>query len=85
MTMDYAGMLFGFGFITLVTVVVTVFLSQYFKTAQTKAMNSREIARDAEYRKLAEESIVVQKKISEDLADLRERVASMEKMIREVD
>ncbi|KAA0566527.1 hypothetical protein ACQCWA_22820 [Rossellomorea aquimaris] len=85
MTMDYAGMLFAFGMILLFTVVGVVIVTQFFKNSRAKSMNSREIARDEEYRKLAEESILVQKKMSEDLTDLRERVASMEKMIREVE
>lgn len=41
-----------------------------------------DIARDEAYRKLAEEAVPVQKKLEENLADLRVRVASMEKMLR---
>lgn len=85
MNMEFAGMLFAFGIILLITLAGIILVTQIFKNSRAKSLNSHEIARDEEYRKLAEESVLVQKKMSEDLADLRERVASMEKMIREVD
>jgi uncharacterized membrane protein len=79
----------GMGFVlfilTLITVIVVVVAWQYLKNVRVKIMSTAEIARDEAYRKLAEETVAVQKKIEEDLADLRVRVASMEKMLREIE
>jgi len=79
------GMIFVFGIFLLITIVVVVVISQALKNARAKAMNMAEIARDEAYRKLAEEAISVQKKISEDMSDLRIRVAAIEKILREVE
>jgi len=79
----------GMGFVlfilTLITIIAVVVISQYLKNVRVKIMSKAEIARDEAYRKLAEEAVAVQKKIEEDLADLRLRVASMEKMLREIE
>ncbi|MGI6492033.1 MAG: hypothetical protein GX949_03295 [Peptococcaceae bacterium] len=79
----------GMGFVlvilTLITIIAVVVISQYLKNVRVKIMSAAEIARDEAYRKLAEENVAVQKKIQEDLADLRVRVASMEKMLREIE
>ncbi|WP_157057709.1 hypothetical protein [Calditerricola satsumensis] len=48
-------------------------------------MSQAAIARDEAYRKLAEEAISLQRKRSEDLSDLRNRVAEIERMLREVE
>jgi hypothetical protein len=71
--------------LTLITIIAVVVISQYLKNVRVKIMSAAEIARDEAYRKLAEENVAVQKKIQEDLADLRVRVASMEKMLREIE
>lgn len=85
MTQEYAGMLMGFGTLILFTAIIIVVVIQIFKTMQLRILESSEIARDEAYRKLSEGSIEVQKKMSEDISDLRERVASMEKMLSEVE
>lgn len=52
---------------------------------QAKLMSQAAIARDEAYRKLAEEAISLQRKRSEDLSDPRNRVAEIERMLREVE
>ena len=51
-----------------------------------------EIARDEAYRKLAEEAVSVQRKMVEEqqkmvnvLAEMKERINAMERMLREID
>ena len=79
----------GMGFVlvilSLITIVAVVVISQLLKTVRAKTVSMSEIARDEAYRKLAEEAVSTQRKISEDLSDLRTRIVSMEKMLREVD
>lgn len=76
----------GMIFILVLLVPLAVVLAwQGFRTYQIKITSKAEIARDEAYRKLAEEAVAVQRKISEDLADLRARVASIEKMLREIE
>jgi type VI protein secretion system component VasK len=41
-------------------------------------------SRDRAYQQLAEEAVATQRQAAADLADLRERVASIEKLLREV-
>ncbi|AEG59645.1 hypothetical protein [Desulforamulus ruminis] len=83
------GVIFGIGgmiFVLVIIVPLTVVLVwQGFKTWQMRTMSRVEIARDEAYRKLAEEAISVQQKMAGDLSDLRIRVTSIEKMLREVD
>ncbi|TYO94832.1 hypothetical protein [Desulfallas thermosapovorans] len=76
----------GMIFILVLLVPLAVVLAwQGFRTYQIKITSKAEIARDEAYRKLAEEAVAVQRKISDDLADLRARVASIEKMLREIE
>jgi len=85
MNMHYAGMWFALAMSLMITVFIVVLIQQIFKYSQTKLMSQAEIARDEAYRKLAEEAVAVQRKISEDLADLRNRVEAIERMLREVE
>ncbi|MCG0313403.1 MAG: hypothetical protein L5657_01920 [Calditerricola sp.] len=85
MNMHYAGMWFALAMNLMITVVIVVLIWQIFKYRQTKLMSQAEIARDEAYRKLAEEAVAVQRKISEELADLRNRVEAIERMLREVE
>jgi len=82
---EYAGMLFVLVILTLVTIIAVVVIKQALKTARAKTISMAQIAREEAYRKLAEEAISLQKKISEDLSDMRTRIVSIEKMLREVD
>lgn len=85
MNMHYAGMWFALAMSLMITVFIVVLIWQIFKYRQTKLMSQAEIARDEAYHKLAEEAVAVQRKISEDLADLRNRVEAIERMLREVE
>ena len=81
------GMIFVLGLLALITVLIVVFIWQVFATSRARASAAREEA----YQKLAERSVEAQErtageqqKISEDLSDLRARVAAIEKLLREV-
>jgi Na+-transporting methylmalonyl-CoA/oxaloacetate decarboxylase gamma subunit len=86
----------GMGFVlvilTLITIIAVVVISQALKTARAKTVSMAEIARDEAYRKLAEEAVSVQRKMAEDqqkivnvLAEMKERINAMERMLREID
>ena len=86
----------GMGFVlvilTLITIIAVVIITQVLKTQRAKDQNMAEIARDEAYRKLAEEAISAQRKISEeqeklagDLSLMKEQIISMEKMLREIE
>lgn len=86
----------GMGFVlvilALITIITVVVVSQALKTQRTKTMSMAEIAWDEAYRKLAEEAVSVQRKITgeqqkivSDLSEMKERIISMEKMLREVE
>ena len=86
MNEDVISQIGGMVFVLILLVpLAVVVVWQCFRTLQTRMTSREEIARDEAYRKLAEEAILVQKKISEDLSDLRVRVASIEKMLREIE
>ncbi len=81
------GMIFVLGLLALITVLIVVFIWQIFATSRARASAAREEA----YQKLADRSVEAQErtageqqKISEDLGDLRARVAAIEKLLREV-
>jgi Zn-dependent alcohol dehydrogenase len=86
----------GMGFVlvilTLITIIAVVVISQALKTARAKTVGMAEITRDEAYRKLAEEAVSVQRKMAEDqqkivnvLAEMKERINAMERMLREID
>lgn len=83
--MEFAGMGFVLVILSLITIIAVVIITQVLKTARAKTMSMAEITRDEMYRKLSEEAVSVHQKIAEDLSDMRARIASMEKMLREVD
>ncbi|MEL7567801.1 MAG: hypothetical protein AAGU27_23390 [Dehalobacterium sp.] len=85
MNNEFAGMSFALVILILVTIVAVILIWQLFKSWQIKMASRAEIARDEAYRKLAEEAVSVQKKIGEDLSDLRTRIESIEKILREVE
>jgi len=85
MSMANAGMLFSFGVLVLIAALLIVVIWNVFKIARAKIVTQSEIAQGENYRKLAEEAVAVQKQIAEDLAILKKRVESMEKMLREVE
>ena len=79
------GMAFVLVILALITIIAVVAISQVLKNTRAKTISMTEIARDEAYRKLAEEAVSIQQKMAEELADLRVRIASMEKMLREVE
>ncbi|NLU47066.1 MAG: hypothetical protein GXX02_03680 [Syntrophomonadaceae bacterium] len=86
----------GMGFVlfilTLITIIAVVAVSQIFKTVRAKADSMAQVTRDEAYRKLAEESISYQKhmtennkQIAQDISELKDRINSIEKMLREIE
>jgi uncharacterized membrane protein len=83
--------IFILGIVAAVAVVLVVAMWQIFSVARTDTKARAELARDDAYRTLAREATAAQQaiadeqhKIARDLADLRERMVSVEKMMREV-
>lgn len=79
--MAVPGMWFAFGLLMLITVILVVVIWQLFATRRAHAA----LTRDEAYKKLAEQATEAQRKSAEDLADLRERVIRIEKMLKEVE
>ena len=91
MNQDMIGYGFALVILCLVAVAVVVIILQVFQNSRTKIATAAEIARDEAYRKLAEEAINVQRKtaddqqkITRDIYEMKERINSIEKMLREV-
>lgn len=91
MNQDMIGYGFALVILCLVTVMLVVIIYQVFKNWRAKIATAAEIARDEAYRKLAEEAITVQRKTAEDqqkitrdISEMKERINSIEKMLREV-
>ena len=77
--------------ITIVALVISLFIWQIFRTRQTQMMSEARVAESTAYRTLAEEATAAQHRTAEELehlresvADLRTRVASIERMLAEV-
>lgn len=86
MNSEVWGMMFVFGLLVLLTVLIVVVVWQVFATQRAKLS----VDRKEEYRKLAERSTAAQQitaeeqqKISKDLGDLRTWVSATEKLLRE--
>ncbi len=91
MIFDLVGMGSALLVLCLVTVVFVVIISQVFKNRRAKIATAAEIAQNEAYRNLAEEAITVQRKTAEDqqkitrdISEMKERINSIEKMLREV-
>lgn len=82
------GLVFGFGVLVLGTILLVVILIQGGSFQRAKIAR-REQAADREliarYEELTEATSTAQQQTAEDLADVRRRVAEIERMIREVD
>jgi len=92
MSIEIAGMGFVLVILSLITIILVVIIWQALKTERSKTLSKAMLARDEAYRKLAEETAAAQKKMledhrrmAEDLADMRQRIVSIEKMLREVE
>lgn len=75
------GMWFAFGLMLLFTIILVVVIWQLFATRRAHAV----LARDEAYRKLAEQVAESQQQTAKDLAELKERVASIEQVLKEVE
>lgn len=82
------GMFFTIALLVLITVVIVVVIWQSFVTKRARMSVEREEA----YRKLAEQATAVQQKtamveekITEGVEELRTRVATIEKLLRDVE
>ena len=76
----------------IVFVVAIVAIWQAFKTWQSRIATRGLVAQDEAYRKLAEEATAAQRKIAdeqrrmaEDLAEVRSRLAAIEKLLHDVE
>lgn len=84
--------IYGFTFLVAGLILILMLAWQMFKTRQTRITSRAEIARDEAYRKLAEEAILAQQKMTEnqgkmvkELSELRVRITSIEKVLHEVE
>jgi D-arabinose 1-dehydrogenase-like Zn-dependent alcohol dehydrogenase len=86
----------GMGFVliilALITILAAIIVSQALKTSRAKMASMAQVTRDEAYRKLAEEAVSAQQKMAEDqhqmaldIADMKERIAAIEKMLREIE
>ncbi|KQZ16547.1 MULTISPECIES: hypothetical protein [Streptomyces] len=69
------------GAFTLVTVVITVIIWQFGANWRAKAV----LAREEEYRKLAEQSLEAQQQTERQLAGIQTRMESLERILKEVE
>jgi hypothetical protein len=90
--MTQADTAFGLAGMVFTLVLAVVVLWQGFKTWQIQTTSRAYIARSEEYLRLAQEATAVQRKVVEhqerligDLAELRDRVTAIEKLLREVE
>jgi len=79
----------GMGFVliilALITILAAIIVSQVLKTTRAKMASMAQVTRDEAYRKLAEEAVSAQQKMALDIADMKERIAAIEKMLREIE
>jgi Flp pilus assembly protein TadB len=88
----WGSVFFVLGVMAITALVATVLIWQIFRTRQATIESRARIAQEEAYRRLAEEMTSVQKRtaseldqLTEGVADLRVRVASIERMLREVE
>ena len=81
MNTAHAGMLFVFGVLLLITAVIIAGIIWGASTTKAKAS----AAREANYRELAEKTSVDSAEIKASLSELKGRVASIERLLKEVE
>ena len=88
----WGSVLFTLGMMAIFAVVASILIWQVFRTRQATIESRAQIAREEAYRRLAEESVSVQNRtaaelaqLTEGMADLRVRIATIERMLREVE
>jgi hypothetical protein len=87
----WGSVIFIITIIVIVALVVSLLIWQIFRTRQTRMMSDARVAEANAYRTLAEEAASAQSRtaaelasLSETVTDLRNRVASIERMLAEV-
>jgi len=87
----WGSVIFVLSLIAIVALVASLLIWQLFRTRQTKMMSDARVAEANAYKLLAEESAAAQNRTAAELAtlsdtvsDLRNRVASIERMLAEV-
>jgi hypothetical protein len=88
----WGSVFFVLGFMAIIAMVSVVLIWQVFRTRQATIESRARIAQEEAYRRLAEEATSVQNRtaaelaqLTEGMADLRVRVATIERMLREVE
>ncbi len=88
----WGSVIFTLAILTLFTLAACFGVWQYMTTRRATLESRAEIAREEAYRRLAEEATSVQNRtatelhqLTEGMADLRVRVATIERMLREVE
>jgi hypothetical protein len=78
---DWAEVVGAFGLFAFATTVATVIIVQIFTTMRARAA----LTREAEFRQLAATSIAVQESTERRLADLADRLAAIERILKQVE
>lgn len=78
---DWQELLGVFGLFTLITVVLTVVIWQTFISVRAKASAAREQA----YRELAARAVAAQEETARELAEVKAKLANVERVLREVE
>ncbi|MER5354070.1 hypothetical protein ABT093_27505 [Kitasatospora sp. NPDC002551] len=78
---DWTEIIGALGLFLLVTVVLAVLIWQFGATYRAKAA----LAREGEYRKLAETAVAVQQDTERELSEMRGRLESLERILKEVE
>jgi hypothetical protein len=88
----WGSVFFVLGIMMIFAVVASVLIWQIFRTRQATIESRARIAQEEAYRRLAEEATSVQNRtaaelsqLTEGMADLRVRVATIERVLREVE
>jgi len=81
MNMGQAGMLFAFGFLLLITSLIIASMMAWASTVKAKSS----AAREANYRELAEKASLDSAEIRASLIEVKSRLVSVERMLKEVD
>lgn len=83
--LDISEKAFVLGMATLLFILFMVLVRGAFNIAQTRLKVNAETAANKTCRKLAEEAAAQQNLISNDISDIRERIAKIEQLLREVE
>ncbi|MET8539650.1 hypothetical protein ABZW03_03180 [Kitasatospora sp. NPDC004799] len=78
---DWTEVVGALGLFVLLTAVLTVVIWQFGATYRAKAV----LAREEEYRKLAEAAVDAQQRTERQLTEVRGRLESMERILKEVE